>query len=347
MKFNYLFVALALILFSCNSDDETIVPVVNPGSENLILVANEGGFMGNSASLTLVDHDVKIATQNIYSSANDDAELGDIAQSIYQYNNEIYVVVNNSGKIEVIDDNNFTSKRTITGLASPRYMLFESSDKAYVSDISAGGIHIVNPSNGTYTSFINTPYSIEHMVDYNDEIWCSATGNDKVYFVNSTTDMVSDSLELTYGVNEIVQDKNNDFWILSRGDAYGNPVIDAALHKVDGDSKTVLASYTLPLSPGYGEAMAISGNKENVLIIMDGKIFKMGINDSALPAFPFIEKTSSFYSLSVNSANGEIGATDAFDYSQSGKVYFFSANGNDIDNYSAGIVPRGVLWLKD
>lgn len=347
MKFNYLFCALALILFSCNSDDDTEQPMVVPDSDNLILVGNEGAFMGNSASLTLVNRDGNTATQNVYSSANEDAELGDVTQSMYQYNDEIYVVLNNSSKIEVINEDNFTSKRTIVGLESPRYMLFESADKAYVSDLYAGGIHIVNPSNATYTSFINTPFSIEHMVDYNGEIWCSATGNDKVYFVNSSTDMVSDSLELTYGVNEIVQDKNDDFWILSRGDAFGSPVIDAVLYKVDGTSKAIVGSFTLPLSPGYGESMAISSNKENVLIIMDGKIFKMGINDAALPTSPFIENTSSFYSLSVNSTNGEIAATDAFDYSQSGKVYFFSADGNDIDNYTTGIVPHSVLWLKD
>ncbi len=347
MKFNYLLCALALILFSCSSDDDTELPVVNPDSENLILIGNEGAFMGNSASLTLVDRDVNEATQNVYSSANEDAELGDVTQSLYQFNDEIYVVVNNSSKIEVLDENNFTTKRTIVGLESPRYMLFESADKAYVSDLYEVGIHIVNPTNGTYTSFINTPFPIEHMVDYNGEIWCSATGNDKVYFLDSTTDMVSDSLELTYGVNEIVQDENNDFWILSRGDAFGTPVIAAVLHKVDGDSKAVVSSYTLPLSPGYGESMAMSSNKEDVLFIMDGKIFKMGIDETTLPALPFIEKTSSFYSLSVNTANGEIAATDAFDYSQSGKVYFFTANGVDIDNYSTGIVPHSVLWLED
>ena len=347
MKFNYLFCALALILFSCNSDDDVDQPIVPINSDNLILVANEGAFMGNSASLTLVNPDAKTATQNIYSSANGNAELGDIAQSIYQYNDEIYVVVNNSGKIEVIDADNFTSKRTITGLASPRYMHFKSADKAYVSDISESGIHVVNPSNGTYTSFINTPHPIEHMAEYNGKIWCTASGTDMVYMVNINTDMVTDSLELTFGVNEIVQDANLNFWILARGDAYGNPVINPVLHKVAADSKAILASYTLPASPAYGESLAISNNGFYLLLLMNGKIYRMTLTDQSLPTTPFIEKSSSFYSVIVNDKTGEIAATDAVDYSQSGKVYFFSFGGEDIGNYTTGIVPRTVLWVRD
>ena len=80
---------------------------------------------------------------------------------------------------------------------------------------------------------------------------------------------------------------------------------------------------------------------------MNGKIYSMSMIDQSLPTMPFIEKTSSFYSVVVNDKNGEIAATDAFDYSQGGKVYFFSPGGEDIDNYSTGIVPRTVLWVRD
>ena len=49
--------------------------------------------------------------------------LGDVVQSITQFNNNAYVVVNNSNKIEVIDITNFSSIATITGFTSPRYFL--------------------------------------------------------------------------------------------------------------------------------------------------------------------------------------------------------------------------------
>ena len=345
MKFNYLFVALGLLLFSCSSDDDT-TPLLTE-SDNLILISNEGAFFGNSASLTLVNREESIATQNIYYDANEEAELGDVAQSMYEYNDEIYVVVNNSGKIEVIDADNFTAKRTISGLASPRYMLFESADKAYVSDYSAKGIHVVNPTNGTYQTFINGGFWVEHMIAFNNQIWCSAPDKDKVFFLDPLSQTFTDSLTLSHGVSDMGIDANNDFWIMSQG-SYNEPIIEPALHHIDGNTKEIIATYSFPSGTGFGGNLTMSGDKQSVLYLMGGKIYKLVITDATLPTIPFIEKSvGGFYTLTVNKENGEIAATDAFDFSQAGRVYFYAATGNAIDNYATGIAPRSVVWLED
>lgn len=345
MKFNYLFLALGLFLISCDNDDDNTSPEI-PDSDNLMLVVNEGAFFGNSASLTLVDRDASTATQNVFFDVND-ADLGDVAQSIYEYDDELYIVVNNSGKIEVIDEDNFTSKRTITGFTSPRYMLFESENKAYVSDLFDNGIHVINPSNGTYQALIQTGFWVEHMIAYNGEIWCSAPNKDKVYFMDRLTHTFTDSLTLSQGVSDMAKDANNDFWIMSQG-TYMEPIIEPAIHHVDGSTKQLIASYSFPSGTGFGGNLAISGDKQSVLYLMGGKIYKMAITATSLPTSPFIEHASaSFYTISLNDENGEIAATDAADFSQAGRVYFYAANGNSIDNYPAGIAPRSVLWLED
>ena len=348
MKVNYLLFAMALILFSCKSDDDQPKLVPSPTTGSVILVGNEGSFMADNASLTLLDRDAKTAKQYVYASANDDSDLGDVLQSMYDYEDEIYVVVNNSGKIEVLDKNDFTSKRTISGMSSPRYMLFESADKAYVSDIYANGIHVVNPTAGTYSSLINTGFWVENMVAYNNEIWCSAPGKDKVFFLDPVTELFTDSLTLSYGVSDLAMDANNDFWIKSQGNSWVEPVIESALHHVDGDTKELISTYQFPSGIVYGGNLAMSVDKQSVIYLMDGKIYKMDITSTALPSIPFIEKAgASFYNLTINQKNGEIAVTDALDFSQAGKVYFYKSGGQDIDNYSTGIAPRSVLWLKD
>ena len=100
MKVNYLFIALAFLLFSCKSDDDQPAGVPIPDTGSVILVGNEGSFMADNASLTLIDRDTEVATQNVYASANDDAELGDILQSMYDYDNEIYMVDDNWSNLE-------------------------------------------------------------------------------------------------------------------------------------------------------------------------------------------------------------------------------------------------------
>jgi|SRR5690554_1600893 len=347
MKVNYLLFALALMLFSCNSDDDQPTGVTVPETEGVILVGNEGSFMADNASLTLVDRGAETATQNVYASANDDAELGDVLQSMYAYQNEIYVVVNNSGKIEVLDKSNLTSKRTISGMSSPRFMLFESADKAYVTDLYDNGIHIVNPSTGTYSSLINTGFWIEHMISHNNEIWCSAPNKDKVFFLDAGTQLFTDSLTLSQGVSDMGMDANNDFWIMSQG-TWSEPYVEPAIHHVDGDTKALIASYDFPAGTGFGGNLAMSGDKQSVIYLLEGKIYKMDITATSLPGNPFIEKSGSwFYTLSVNGKTGEIAATDALDFSQAGKVYFYTSGGEEIDNYATGIAPRSVLWLED
>lgn len=347
MKVNYLFFAIALILFSCNSDDDQPAVVPVPTTGNVILVGNEGGFMSDNASLTLLGRDAKTATQNVYSSANSDEDLGDILQSMYDYKDEIYLVVNNSGKIEVVDKTNFTSKRTISGMNSPRYMLFESANKAYVSDRYANGIHVINPTTGTYSSLINTGFWVEHMIAYNNEIWCSAPDKDKVFFLDPHTQTFSDSLTLTQGVSDMGMDANNDFWIMSQG-TWSEPFLDPALHHVDGSTKELIATYEFSSGTGFGGNLTMSEDKQSVIYLVGGKIYKMDITATNLPTVPFIEKAGTwFYTLAVNKNNGEIAATDALDFSQAGKVYFYASGGQDIDNYSVGIAPRSVLWLED
>lgn len=346
MKFNYLLCAMALILFSCESDDDQEVQNV-PDSDNLVLIGNEGAFLGDNASLTLLDREAGVASQNAYYNSNVDAELGDVLQSMYEYNDELYLVVNNSGKIEVVDEDNLTSNRTITGFTSPRYMLFENNSKAYVSDLFANGIHVINPSNGTYTSLINTGFWVEHMIAYNGDIWCSAPGKDKVFFLDSSVDVITDSLQLTAGVSDMGFDANNDFWILSQG-TYSETIIEPALHHVDGDTKELISTFSFPAGTGFGGNLTMSADKQSVLYLMGGKIYKMSISATSLPATAFIEKENTpFYTLSVNPENGEIAATYTPDFSQSGKVYFYGVDGAEVDNYTTGVAPKSVLWLED
>ena len=58
--------------------------------------------------------------------------LGDVPNSMIINGYLAYIVVNNSGKIEVINRNSLESVATINGLISPRNMAVVNDNKAYV-----------------------------------------------------------------------------------------------------------------------------------------------------------------------------------------------------------------------
>lgn len=345
MKINYLLIAFALFLFACTDDkDEPTPPTVQ---SEAILVGSEGGFMAENAELTLINRKTGEVFQDLFALSNDDAVLGDILQSMYAYQDEIYLVINNSGKIEVISQEDFKSKRTINGMTGPRYMVFLNSEKAYVSDISGEGIHVINPTTGTYTGLIETNTWIEHMVEHNGEVWCTAPNTDNLYVLNVANEQFTDTIELTAGVSDVVKDKNNNFWVLSQG-TWAAPFVEPAIHQIDGETKEVLTTFSFPEGTGFGGSMTIAADKENLLYLLGGKIYKAPIDGVEFyTEQSFIEKSGvSFYSISVNQESGEIALTDAADFSQAGKVYFYKADGTAIDSYDAGVVPGSALWLK-
>ena len=72
--------------------------------------------------------------ENYYANQNNNQILGSIAQSLSFFQSNFYVVINNSNKI-VVCNNQFKKTSQISGLTSPRYFLPVSNQKAYVSDL--------------------------------------------------------------------------------------------------------------------------------------------------------------------------------------------------------------------
>lgn len=346
MKINLLYFAFALLFMtSCNPESDPPEPVL-PNDATYILVANEGAFGSDNASLTIIDREAGTITQNAFSKANDDAPLGDVLNSTVERNGEIYLVVNNSGKIEVVDADDLTSKRTITGFTSPRYICMLSDQKAYVSDLFSNSMHIINPTAGTYTGVIPTGFWVENMLQINSEVWCTAPATDQLYFVNSSIDQISDSMSLSPGVNDIAMDANHDVWVLAQG-TYTDLSIEPVLYRVDVETKAILSTFEFSDSTSVNN-LTMSGDGQSVLYIMEGDLYEMPISAQQLPENPFISDPEvAYYALNINPENGEIALTNAAGFTQAGSVYFYTAAGAPIDTYETGIAPHSVLWISE
>ncbi|MFM7022754.1 MAG: DUF5074 domain-containing protein [Flavobacteriales bacterium] len=328
--FHFLIALIFLSLVSCIKDkppvDHNKVDLTSSG----VYIVNEGNFQFGNASVSYYDIAANSAQEDVFKSVNNKA-LGDVAQSMYAANGRLYIVVNNSGKIEVVDTSTFISSGKITGLISPRFFVPVNSTKAYVSDYLANAISVVDLSTSSVSGSIPCTGWTEEILLSNGKVFVTNMQRDKVYVINTTTDVITDSIAVNYSSNSIQQDKNGKIWVLCGGDSK----ISGGLHRINPTTLKVEASFTF--ASGNPWRLKMNGSKDTLYFLNKG-VYAFPITASALPSQALIaEGNRSYYGLGVDPLSGVIYVADAMDYVQKSTIYRYTANGTLLSSFKAGI----------
>lgn len=326
-----------------------------------VFITNEGNFMYGNASLSYYSPSKKTIVNDAFFTANG-IPLGDVAQSMVIRNGLGYIVINNSGKIYVIDIKTFKLVGKITGLTSPRYIHFMSDEKAYVTDLYAKAITIINPKTYTITGKIdvnnNTSQFYQHpteqMVLYKNWLFVSCWSyDDKILVIDTNTDKVIKEITVRKQPNSIVIDKNNKVWVLCDGGYEGSPFGYENPTLIKIDAQTFLTEKVFEMEKGKNQPsrLTINGSKDTIYYLNKG-VWQMPVNVQQLPESSLIgEKTTGksdklFYGLGVDPKTSEVYVTDAIDYLQNGILYRYLPSGIAIDSCKVGIIP-GNFCFKD
>lgn len=339
-----LFIILTLLVASCIKDEPPKPgggTVVTTGS-NGVYITNEGNFQFGNASVSFYADGMTDAVEDLFQPANH-RPLGDVCQSMYFFHNKAYLVVNNSGKVEVVNAHTFVSVATIPGFRSPRYFLPVSNNKAYVTDAYANTISIVDLSSHTITGTIACQGWTEALWLAYGHVFVSNENSNKLYVIDSANDIITDSITISFGANAIVEDKNGKLWVLCSGKpAQG---MHASLYRIDPLSRTVESTYTFSHASDAPWRLHINGSNDT-LYFLNGDCYRMDINEHVLPASPFILADGrNFYGIGIHPANGQVYIADAIDYVQRGKIYVYNADGGLETSFLAGIIP-GAFYFK-
>lgn len=346
-------VILLIFILSCSKDKE--FGEVNTENTDYIygkgvFIVNEGNYTNGNGSVSFYNFFTNKIYNGIFDAANK-RPLGDVPVSMEIINGLIYVVVNNSGKIEVINPDDFKSVKTINGFTSPRFILAIDNNKAYVSDLRSNFISVIDLETNTITKKIYCGKSTDRMVKYNNKVFvCSwseyylKAPNNTVQVIDAVTDQLIDSVMVGKEPNSMVLDKQNRLWVLSSG-GYNNEEIPELncinTNSLQVEKKILFANkYLSPVS------ICINQSKDSLWYI-NNNIYCISINDNQLPVTPVIyKKNRLFYSMEVNAPSSELIISDAIDYNQNGYVYRFMSNGTVIDSLRAGIIPGYFCFTK-
>lgn len=332
----------ALILplaFTGCKKDEPEEPAATGFKGNGTFILCEGGFNQGNARIDFLDKNTDSLKTDIFQSVNG-APLGDVLQSMAYINDRAYIVVNNSGKIEIVDPEDFTSKGTITtGLTSPRYVNVVSSGKAYVSDLFSGSVAILNTSTLAVTGSIALPGWTEEMLTDGNKTWITNGMKDYTYIVEN--DAVTDSVDVGYGSTSIRKDNSGKIWVLSGGN-YPPSMVPSKLSRVNPSTNDVEWSYDFA---DFGASkLRTSIDKSTLYLLYGGKVYRKNAGDTGNPTEFISISGKSFYGMNVDPENGNIWLGDAGDFSSAGTVYVYSASGTQLKSFQTGTAPTDFVF---
>ncbi|MGZ3882577.1 MAG: DUF5074 domain-containing protein [Bacteroidia bacterium] len=324
--------------FSCQKDspnDPATQTTVTLSGGQKVYVLNEGNFGSGNASVSLYEPSSGQVVADYYKSQNNSAVLGDVCESMIKANNSYYIVVNNSGKIVVVNTDDFKIKGTVTGLPSPRYILPITFQKAYVSDFTGNAVSIIDLNTFSKTGSINCPGWTEDMEVIYNKAFITNMKRNYTYVVNTVNDQIIDSINTGINAGSAVLDRNEKLWILGTGDKTNS--IPGKLMRVD--PVTLQVELTLGFSANDApNTLCINGTKDTLYFI-NNHVFRMPISANTLPATPFITSVgNTFYGIGINYKDQNIYISDALDYVQKSTIMVYTPQGQLKTTFKSGII---------
>lgn len=237
------------------SEVEYVTLPSDPQSVEGFFLVNEGNMGSNKCTIDHFDARTGSYFRNIYPERNPNVvkELGDVGNDIGIYGNRLYVVVNCSNFVEVM---NVHTAEHIGSVSIPncRYIVF-NGDKAYVSSY-AGPVQIdpnarpgkvveIDLETLQITREVVVGYQPEEMVINNGRLYVANSGGYRfpnydrtVSVVDLQSFQVVNTIDVAINLHRMEMDKQGRIYVSSRGDYYGIGsdiyVVDSHTEKVTG-----------------------------------------------------------------------------------------------------------------
>jgi hypothetical protein len=319
-----------------------------------VIIVNEGGYNYGNADISIYNPSTKAVSNNIFSQENGFA-LGDVAQSIFLIGDTAYIVMNNSQRIVVarVSQNfKYITSINIPG-SSPRYFLPVDNRRAYVTELYANKIWVVDYRADTLIKSISVSGWTEQLLSWNGNVYveegttpvfggAQSVPVHMVLQINPTTDQVLNTVLLTSDPASMALTAQNKLFVLSPQET--SPNVNASLYEIDMVSFTIQKqiNFSATRTPNY---IRYSSYTNQLMYSDNGGIYAMQPTDTALPAGPFIISQGwKVYGLNANPSNGDIYISDAVDYQQASHIWRYSQSGANLDHFTAGIITNGFVF---
>jgi hypothetical protein len=322
-----------------------------------LYILSEGLFNMNNSTLASYDLNSKSLISDYFLSVNKRG-LGDTANDMGIYGSKMYVVVNVSSQIEVLDVKSGISLAQISlknekGIArEPRFIEFYGG-KAYVCSFD-GTVAKIDTTTLKTVAFVQCGKNPDGLCMANNKLYVSNSGGLNFPTYDNTVSVIdlhtfTELKKITVAVNpgKIHTDSQGDVYVVSRGDYGVNPYLFQRINsKNDILEKTFNDIQALNFSIHNDTAYIYNYDFTNQSCWV--KVFDC--KSEQLISENFITDGTELntpYGIDINPANGDVYLTDAKSYTVWGNVLCFDRQGKLKFKISEiGLNPNKVVFAN-
>jgi YVTN family beta-propeller protein len=334
MKPIYVLITLSLLASCAKPTSDTL-----EGSGERILVVNQGGFNRGEGSMSLIQPETRTVADDVFLAKNG-RPLGDIAQSVTEFAGRLYIVVNNSHKVEVVASDDYRSLGTIAipNNASPRYMGITNNNRGYITNLYSDSVTVVDLSTLGVLNQIHVGAGTEGILISNDTAFVAKNLNadfssaNEIALIRTGSGTVVANWETGTGPTQIAV--HGSVVIVSCTGSYGQNDGEIVVH--DRTSGEIIRR--IPLNTYAGGFALGSGN--NLYVLANGV---KQVNISTGFSITLLDK--SFYAIAHD--GDELWLTDALNFAQAGMLYRYSVSGAVSDSFRVGIIPGHIHFQQE
>jgi YVTN family beta-propeller protein len=341
-----------LILVGC--DPESDGPSGQPaptGNNASVYIVNEGQFQTPNGAISLYSKTSKTVVDNNLFTNTNGRILGDVVQSMAVVGSRGYIIVNATGKVEVVTMADFKQVATITGLQQPRYLIAVNAQKAYLTEWiergKSGRVAVIDLRTNTVTKTIPVGRQPEQLLLANGRVYVPNADENTISVINPNTDAVETTIQVQDGPTNLVQDKNGNIWVACAGiTRYGPAPTFTVLSSTNGSlirfSPSNPTNQTiLPFATGGPSNMIINGSKYDLYYTYKGGVYEHSINKTTLSPRPIIRRN--FYGLGADPKDSTLYCSVA-PFTTAGKVIRYTTSGTPIDSFGVNIGPNSFVF---
>ncbi|NQX82087.1 MAG: YncE family protein [Flavobacteriaceae bacterium] len=355
MKKLLVLLLVAFTLVSCydSSEEEIVVE-----SLQSVYILSEGAYGQNNASMTYYNAEDESVTQGFFELQNSRG-LGDTPNDMKVYGDYMYIVVNGSHQVEVIDL--LTQKsikkipmfRTIDGNEvgmSPRYIAF-ANDNAYVTSYD-GYVTKIDIATLEIVSEIKVGLNPDGICVAKNKLYVCNSGGFNAPTYDNTVSVINlgtfeEIKKIVVPVNpyKIQADDSGRVFLNTRG-VYPYTEETPTFNYISSTTDTLMATYDIEVSN-----FIINGNKAYLYsydYVNAPSFMSFDTETQTLDEVDLLKDSSLIdypYSINIESLSGDIyiGAA-ATDYVSTGSVFCFDSEGTYKFEIPTGVGPNGVVF---